>query len=97
MIVIQSATETRDDYGAVVQTWTTFATVWARKRDIRGSEQFDVQQVNPRIAATFLIYWLSGITEKMRISYDGQYWDIRSINEIGRREGLELYAEVRRS
>ncbi len=96
-IVIESATETRDDYGAVVQTWATFATVWARKRDIRGSEQFTAQQVNARIAATFTVRWLDGVTEKMRISYDGQTWDIRSINEIGRREGLELYAEVKRS
>lgn len=96
-IIIQSATDAQDDYGAVTQTWATFATVWAKKRDIRGSEQFVAQQVNARIAATFTIYWLDGVTEEMRISYESQYWDIRSINEIGRREGLELYAEVKRS
>lgn len=96
-IVIQSATETRDAYGAVTYTWGTFAEVWAKKKDLRGDEYFAAQQVNAKIDAIFTIRWLSGLLETMRISYDSKIWDIRNINELGRREGFEIYAEVKRA
>ncbi len=95
-IVIQSATSAQDDYGQPTETWATFATVWAKKRDLRGDEYFAAKQMTAKVDAIFTIRWLEGVLTTMRISYDGQYWDIRSINELGRREGLELYAEVRR-
>lgn len=96
-IVIQSSTPTRDDYGGEVQGWSTYATVWAKFTPLRGTERFAAQQPVAVIAGTFRLYWLAGVDETMRISHDGQYWDIRSINEIGRREGLEIFAEVKRA
>lgn len=96
-IVIQSLTQARDAYGALVDTWATFATVWAKKRDIRGDEYFAAQQVNAKVDSIFTIRWLAGVLPTMRIAYDGQFWDIRSLNELGRREGLEIYAEVKRA
>lgn len=96
-IVLQSLTQTLDAYGATVDVWATFAEVWARKRDIRGDEYFAAQQVNARVDCIFTIRWLSGVLVTMRISYDGQFFDIRSLNELGRREGLEIYAQVQRA
>jgi len=40
------------------------------------------------------VYYDSGITAKMRISYDSQYYDIKSIAEIGFKEGQELVTTV---
>jgi len=97
LIVIQSVTVTKDASGGLVSTWGTFATVWAKKKDIRGEEYFAAQQSNARVDSIFTIRWLPGVLPTMRISYDGQWWDIRSINELGRNEGLELYAEVKRA
>ncbi len=96
-IVIQSLTQTRDAYGALSDTWATFATVWAKKRDVRGDEYFAAQQVNARVDSIFTIHYLSGVLETMRIACDGKYWDIRRLNELGRREGLEIYAEAKRA
>lgn len=96
-IVIETLTPARDAYGATVDTWGTFATVWAKRKDLRGDEYFSAQQVNARVDAIFTIRWLSGVLPTMRIAHDGQYWDIRNINELGRREGLEIYAEVKRA
>lgn len=96
-IIIQSATETRDAYGAVTYTWGTFVEVWAKKKDLRGDEYFSAQQVNAQVDCIFTIRWFPGVLETMRISYDGKLWDIRSLNELGRQEGLEIYAQVRRS
>jgi SPP1 family predicted phage head-tail adaptor len=96
-IVIEAATATRDAYGAETLTWATFVEVWAKKRDLRGDEYFTAQQMTAKVDAIFTIYWLDGLLETMRILYDGKYWDIRSINELGRREGQEIYAQVKRS
>lgn len=96
-ITIQSVTQTEDTYGAPVDTWATFVEVWAQVKPIRGDEYFAAQQVNARVDAVFRLRWLSGVLETMRIHYDDKLWDIRSINELGFREGLEIYAEVRRS
>lgn len=96
-IVIQSNTQTRDAYGALVDSWATFATVSAKYTPIRGDEYFSAQQMTAKIDAVFKIRYLSGVTTSMRISYDSQLWDIRSVNELGRRDGMELYAEVKRS
>lgn len=96
-ITIQTLTTAPDAYGEMLPTWTTFATVNAKVRPIRGEEYFAAQQVNARVDSIFLIRWLAGVLPTMRISYDGQLWDIRSLNEIGRREGLEIYAEVKRA
>ena len=96
-IVIQSNTQTRDAYGALVDSWATFATVSAKYMPIRGDEYLAAQQMTAKVDGVFKIRWLSGVTETMRISYDGKYWDIRSLNETGRREGIEIYAQVKRS
>lgn len=93
-IIIQSATETRDSYGDVLPSWTTFATVWATVTANRGDERFAAYQVVAQADILFRIRWRSGITVKMRISYDGQIYDIVHIAEIGRREGLDILARL---
>jgi SPP1 family predicted phage head-tail adaptor len=96
-ITIEVNTPTPDAYGQPVDSWGTFATIWAKKRDIRGDEYFAAQQMNAKVDSVFTIRHLSGLLNTMRISYDSKYWDIRSINELGRNEGMEIYAEVKRS
>ena len=96
-ITIQSATLVRDAYGSAIETWTTFATVWASEKPIRGTEYFAASQINVKIDSIFTIRYLDGLLETMRIYHDGKYWDIRSINELGRQDGMEIYAEVKRT
>lgn len=93
-IVIETPTDTQDSAGGPTQTWATFATVWAKVIPLRGQEYFAANQNNTQVDSTFRIRWLSGVTATMRISYDGEYWDIQHIAEIGRQEGLDLLARV---
>lgn len=100
LITIEQATESTDAYGAPTLTWDPPANswqVWAQVKPIRGQEYFAAQQVNARVDTTFRIRYRSDITTKMRISYGGEYYDIQSIIELGRREGLELMAIVRQA
>lgn len=95
-IIIEQQASGQDSIGEPNGSWSTFATVWASVKPVRANEIYSAQQVSPDRETRFRIRYLSGVTEKMRISYDSKYWDIRGIEEIGRRQGLDLIAVARR-
>ncbi len=92
-ITIQQVTETADAYGQPVASWSTYRTVWAEVLEQRGREYFNQTEVAQAVTI-FRIWHLSGLTRKMRISYDGDYYDIVSIVTIGRDEGQEIVAQA---
>lgn len=95
-VTIEQPPTGRDDYGAVTGDWTEVATVWAGKRDIRGSEFFADRQHEAQRETTWRIRYRTDVTETMRLTDDeGVVWDIQGIAEIGRREGLDLMCTAR--
>lgn len=95
-ITIEEVTETQNSYGAASESWSTFKTVWAEVKPVKGKEFFLDEQVNARLDIIFRIRWLEGLNTKMRISYNEQHYNIDSIVELGRREGFQInaYLEV---
>ena len=85
-IVIQKPTETSNSANELITTWSTFATVWAKKTDTGGSERFNGAIV-AEMTTNFEIRYLSGLNEKMRIVYESENYGIIGIQEIGRRKG----------
>ena len=83
----------QDAYGAPSGTWTTYATRWAEKIDKSGREFFAGGLVG-EATCMFKIRYLDGLTTKMRISYDSEYYDIISIIELGRQDTQEVVAKV---
>lgn len=96
-ITIEVPTETPNAIGEPIQSWAAFATVWAKVGPVRGRERFTADQVAAEADTTFRIRWLAGVTEKMRVSYDGRLYDITYIAELGRRDGLDLQTVMRRA
>lgn len=94
-ITIQQASVTLDSYGQPSESWSTFATVNAWKREPSARERFTSNQRVAQETVTFRTRYLDGVTPKMRISYDGRTYDILGVTELGRRDGLDLYAEAR--
>lgn len=94
-IVIQTPTLTQNAEGAALPAWGIFAEVWARKEDLSGEELFIAQKEDAEITTQWTIRHLSGLRNDMRISYAGQYYDILSILEIGRREGFLITSKVK--
>jgi SPP1 family predicted phage head-tail adaptor len=77
--------------GEKVQSWpTAYVFVYANKRDVRGREYFSAQQLNSEITTTWTIRYRTDVKVTDRLFVDGVAYDIVSISEIGRREGLEL-------
>lgn len=91
-ITIQSVTTVQNSYGDPVESWSTFASVWASVKPYRGNEEFDAEHHRSEELKVFKIRYRQGLNHKMRIVYEGANYDIRSIKEIGRREGLEIEA-----
>lgn len=90
-IVVQSVSESRDAMGGVTQSWSTFATVWAERRDLAGREYFTAgQSERAEIESVWRIRYLDGLTNKHRFTHGGETYDIESIAVLGRNEGMEL-------
>lgn len=97
-ITLQRATATQDGVsGEQVLTWADDMTLWASVEPLAGSELFRAQQLEAKADTRFRIRYRTGVTpvETLRISYGGRVYDLRSVVELGRREGLEILAEAR--
>ena len=90
-ITIQGFTNTVNDYGTPVETWTDKATL--RAQIIQSStEEFIRGGAVDETAIIFRTRWLAGVTTSDRIQYEGEAFNIKETKEIGRRKGLELRA-----
>ena len=93
-ITIENRTVTQSATGAPTETWATFATVWAGKRDLRGREYFEARQDQAEVTTEFTIRYLTGLQREMRIRYDGDTYDIMHVAELGRRAGQTIMARA---
>lgn len=98
-ITFQAETEVVDPQGSgePVKTWADVVTVWANVQPLGGRELFASQQTAAKVDTRYRIRWRSGVTpEAMRIlDENGRIFDIQAVQEIGRREGLEILATAR--
>lgn len=83
-------TEQSDGMGGVTLTPSTVATVWAKVKTGSGTEKTGYDRVNAVFTCTFITHYRSDITEKMRISWGGNEYNIRSMPKAG---GRALYSE----
>ena len=75
-IVIQQTTTTKGAAGGKIETTSTFATVRASKAHQSSREFFTAQKRNSETTDLFIIRYLSGVTTKMRVVFDGHTYDI---------------------
>lgn len=94
LITIEQPTTTEDAHGQPIPSWSTYTTAWSDKKEKPGAEYFAAGQEISEQVVVFTIRYYSGITTKMRISYNSKYYDIVGFRELGRAEGLELVAVV---
>lgn len=95
-IVIERATSTNNAFNEPVETWATYATIWARRLDASDGEKYAAGQVG-----SFLYAWFkfrSNPTTKAikaadRVSYDGATWQIQGPPKETR-EGRNNYLEM---
>lgn len=93
-IIIEQNSQTIASDGSLTDSWSTFATVWARKITTTKKEIFDQFQRIAEKHITWEIRHRSDVTVKMRINAEGEIFDIVGVQEIGRKKGLFLFTEA---
>lgn len=92
----QKVTSTDESNQELVTGWEDIAstpTVYASVNETSGSEVIQAQQLNGLETAVFTIRYRTDVNVLHRIVYDGVYWDIHAIHEIGRKRFLRIIAE----
>jgi SPP1 family predicted phage head-tail adaptor len=85
-IMIQQVARSPDGSGGRLENWTTFATVFAGVEPLRGKEMYDHQQIQSEITHRIRIRYRSGVTPKMRVSFEGRIFRILSVINIFERD-----------
>ncbi len=82
---------TPNAYGELPVSWSTYATVWGRKLDVRGREYTAMKQVVAEATTRLQIYHRTDVLATDRVVMDGVTYEVLGPPaEIGRGEGLEL-------
>lgn len=92
-ITVQLASESRNALGETVQTWGTYATVWASVEGVSSRESLFAGQQQIAISHRVLIRYLSGLTQSMRIEWRGRTLEIVSLLEHRNRSEHELLCQ----
>ena len=93
-IVIQQTTQAVGARGGIADTWATFKIRWARVEPIGGAEGFTGDRERAARRVTFELRYTSGVTPKMRVSWDSRIFDILSVSNIDERNReLQLLTE----
>lgn len=101
-IAVQSFTQTEDDLGTPVQSWTTAQSLWASISYGTGQERREAAQEQSSLVATFIVrsstFTQSITPQSHRISFDGLFWDIESaVPSVKRGVHISLTAKARTS
>jgi SPP1 family predicted phage head-tail adaptor len=97
-ITLQRKTVSQNSLGEEVETWADLATVWAEKSYRAAGESVQAAEVAAVRILRFVIRWDSAWADFSpidRLTLDGVICDVVEVNEIGRRDGLEIFAKAR--
>lgn len=93
-VELQSYTATRSATGAEVKTWTTYATVWAGVKDLRGDSYYAQEQTANQVVMELYIWYRANVLAKHRAVVGGVTYEIDPPVNI-RMENRELLLRLR--
>jgi SPP1 family predicted phage head-tail adaptor len=94
-VTVQQAAETRNSLGESVQSWSTFATVWASVEGVSAREALAAGQQDTTITHKVRLRYLPGLTQQMRFAWRSRTLNIVSLLEYGNRsEHVAICDEV---
>lgn len=89
VITVQRFTNTVNEFGTPVQSWSDLVTV--RAQIIQGSTTEFIQGgARDDTVMIFRTRWIEGITTADRVVFDGDYFNVKELKPIGRAKGLDI-------
>jgi len=95
-IELQSATVTNDpDYNEEIQSWATYATVWAKMEFHKSDETEESARRYAEMGLYFTIRWRGDVTPEHRVVLESENYEIIGRpREIGRRRFLKMQVRL---
>lgn len=81
-VAIETSSQTQTTSGEPVLTWVTHVSAWASIRPISGLERIDADQTTASATHRVEMRYQAGVTEKMRVAFDGRIFGIESILNV---------------
>lgn len=93
-VIFQTKTEIKNSYGEkAVTSWANTFTTWANVLELKGKESFEASQIVQKADIRLKIRYRTNVDEEMRFAYNGKHYNIYSISELGRKDGLEIFGK----
>ena len=93
-IRLETEVITQNSTGEGERSFILFKEIWAGTTPMSATERFRAAEIHASRVTRFVIRWMAGVLTTMRIYFDGNYYRITGIREIGRRDFLEISAEA---
>jgi SPP1 family predicted phage head-tail adaptor len=90
--------EAPNTYNELIETWSTYVTVWTNHIDATVGETLRAAEVGAKISAHFTIRYspeTKTITPKDRLLFENKIFDIIGMRELQRNHWLEIHAVAR--
>jgi SPP1 family predicted phage head-tail adaptor len=90
-ITIQSLGTASGGFGHPVRAWTDLVSTWGDIEPLSGRELEVARAVQAEVTHQVTIRYRTGLTDTMRVVYQGRYFNINSILDVGmRHEQLQM-------
>jgi SPP1 family predicted phage head-tail adaptor len=90
---LQAPTDSMDDLGQPVRTWSTYATIWAQISPISVAEGLFGSQLKGLETHSILIRWRDDVRINHRMLYEGRIFLISSVRNLDEnRQALAIAA-----
>jgi len=83
--------------GEAINTWGEYATRWCKVEPLGGSEITRLDIEMPAARCKFTFRYDANYTEKYRLVWNSQTWNVISITIVGKKEYIEMLAETNTS
>ena len=91
-VTVERRVVTRNDIGEQIETWTTWRTILASRRDVHADERQRAEQGLASVTAVWTAHWPYWLSAHDRLVADSLIWDVTGIAEIGGHAGVEVTA-----
>lgn len=96
-VIVQQEIDTNDGSGGQNAVWSNYCTIYCEIEHTTATETSGDRfpgRVRTEELQTFRSWWRNDINTQMRFLYDGDYWNIRHIEDVNYRgKFLEIIAE----
>ncbi len=84
----------RTRQGEQIASWAEYATVWAERRDLTGTQRVMAQQLTEQQMTNFTIRWREDVSVTDRVAESGREWEVTQVAEIENGVGLSLLCRM---